>query len=67
MRISSTSRRFGPGAGVGVGTRWELAVELGERREAVGEAKLSARRGKRGVLHRSKLCAWIAAYGVIPP
>jgi hypothetical protein len=42
----------GAGAGVGRGVRGELAVELGEQRDAVGEAKLGAGRGERGVLRR---------------
>src|SRR5262249_40980951 len=38
-------------AGVGVGAPRELAVELGEQRDAVGDAKLPAGRNKRRVLH----------------
>src|SRR5262249_17211737 len=48
-RISHCAR-----AGVGVGARCELAAELAEQRDAVGEAKLSARRSKCGVLHRKR-------------
>ena len=41
-----------PRAAVGRRVRGELAVELGEQRDPVGEAKLRAGRGERGVLCR---------------
>src|SRR5436190_2604232 len=40
------------GAGVGGGVRGELAVELGEQHDAIGEAKLGALRHERGILRR---------------
>src|SRR5262249_49640091 len=50
-RVFSLPRiSHGAGAGVSCGVCGELAVELGEQRNTVGEAKLGARRGERGVL-----------------
>src|SRR5215831_11516318 len=42
------------GAGVGRGVRGEFAVELGEQRNAVGEAKLGAGGGQRGIFRRRR-------------
>src|SRR5262249_3048903 len=42
----------GAGAGVGGGVACELAVEFGEQHDAVGEAKLGAGGGERGILRR---------------
>ena len=42
------------GAGVGGGVRGELAVELGEQRNAVGEAIFRAGGGERGILRRRR-------------
>jgi len=44
----------GTGAGVGRGVGGELAVELGEQRNTVGEAIFGARRGERGILRRRR-------------
>ena len=41
-------------AAVGVGAPRELAVELGQQRDAVGDAKLPAGRNERRVLHRER-------------
>src|SRR5262245_35973559 len=42
------------GAGVGRGMARELAVEFRKQRDAVGEAKLGAGRGERGILRRRR-------------
>jgi hypothetical protein len=44
----------GAGAGVGRGARGELAVELAEQGDAIGEAKLGAGGDQRGVLRRQR-------------
>src|SRR6516162_6196315 len=44
----------GAGTGVGRGVRGELAVELGEQRNTIGEAIFGAGRGERGVLRRRR-------------
>src|SRR5262245_28539869 len=47
----------GAGAGVGGGVRGEFAVELGEQRDAIGEAIFGAGRGERGILRRRRATA----------
>src|SRR5215467_1901002 len=44
----------GAGAGVGGGVRGELAIELADQRDAVGEAIFGAGGGERGVLRRRR-------------
>src|SRR5262249_29212036 len=53
-RLYSPHISHGAGAGVGGGVGGELAVEFRKQRYTVGEAKLGARRGERGVLRERR-------------
>jgi hypothetical protein len=52
VQIASPRISDGTSAGIGGGAARELAVELAEQCDAVGEAQLGAGRGERGVLRR---------------
>src|SRR5262245_19766990 len=51
-RLTSPRVSHRPGAGIGGGARRELAVELGEQADPVGEAILRAGGDQRGILRR---------------